>query len=83
MAIQELPLLSESLVQCSTQVGNLQAGHRATDTELARVKSLHDMAKSKIRLLEEELEKSLQQSKDLEGGASEARKKYERLAGLV
>lgn len=41
------------------------------------------MAKSKIRLLEEELEKSLQQAKDLEDGACDAVNKYERLAGLV
>ena len=52
-------------------------------TELDGVKQLHDMTKTKIKILEEELEKALQKIQNREETIVADRKKFDRLSDLI
>ena len=58
-------------------------GKQEDSTELEDVKKLHDMTKTKIKILEEELEKALQKVQSREDTVNAERKKMERLADLI
>lgn len=58
-------------------------GKQEDSTELEDVKKLHDMTKTKIKILEEELEKALQKVQSREDTINADRKKMERLADLI
>ena len=58
-------------------------GKQEDSTELEDVKKLHDMTKTKIKILEEELEKALQKVQSREDTINTDRKKMERLADLI
>ena len=58
-------------------------GKQEDSTELEDVKKLHDMTKTKIKILEEELEKALQKVQSREDTINTERKKMERLADLI
>ena len=58
-------------------------GKQEDSTELEDVKKLHDMTKTKIKILEEELEKALQKVQSREDTINAERKKMERLADLI
>ena len=57
--LDELPLLAETLNQSSFTMHNLLKVKQEDNSELDEVKQLHDMTKTKIKILEEELEKAL------------------------
>ena len=58
-------------------------GKQEDSTELDEVKQLHNMTKTKIKILEEELEKALQKVQSREDTINAERKKMERLADLI
>ena len=58
-------------------------GKQEDSTELDEVKQLHNMIKTKIKILEEELEKALQKVQSREDTINAERKKMERLADLI
>ena len=58
-------------------------GKQENSTELEDVRQLHNMTKTKIKILEEELEKALQKIQEREETINGDRKKMERLADLI
>ena len=59
LLIDELPLLAETLNQSSFTMKTMFKVKQDDTTELDEVKQLHEMTKTKIKILEEELEKAL------------------------
>ena len=55
----ELPLLAKTLEQSSGSIQEMLKGKQENSTELEDVRQLHNMTKTKIKILEEELEKAL------------------------
>ena len=79
----ELPLLAKTLEQSSGSIQEMLKGKQEDSTELEDVRQLHNMTKTKIKILEEELEKALQKIQEREETINGDRKKMERLADLI
>lgn len=55
----------------------------SSQTEFSSLTNAHDLAKKKVHILEEELEKSLQTSQMLEETVQTNRKKFNQLVDLI
>lgn len=57
--------------------------HEASRQETAEIRHLLDLSKKKAKILEEELEKSLQASQSLEDAVAANKKKFSQLVDLI
>ena len=76
-------MLAKTLEQSSGSIQEMLKGKQENSTELEDVRQLHNMTKTKIKILEEELEKALQKIQEREETINGDRKKMERLADLI
>lgn len=81
--LSEFPMLSQTLAQATQQVSELQIGDQQTKSSVQELLHVHDLAKKKVMILEEELEKSLQANQDFEQIIQQNREKYDRLTELI
>ena len=79
----ELPLLNETLSQSHKSVTNFFQTSQVDSQEIRDLRQINEMKSTKIKILEQELEKSLQLTKTQEESINTDKKKYGRLVDLV
>ena len=83
MCTDELPSIARSLAVHVKSIDGVFTAKIQSSQELTDARSAHQMLKSKVRILEEELEKALVKCKQQEESANADKAKIDRLTDLI